>query len=952
MRIVFQILFLTLMTASVEAVVGLSDAPKNSNLTVTEPIVPITVLDQGPIVQEPIDLSRWFIDFEIKPITLDNPFEFECGVLPGFQFGDVVSHLSPVRCFSEDKRSTSMFSKRSTDKDLLTKDLNICNECFKKSDFTQLNQDFEDFRAKNISALKSSENAVVQNIYNTAVGSLLANSFLLVSDTKDQDGNIDVNFVNAYTTLNNESSRSLTDNSVQGVLGKGLNLEVLNNKKVEMAPGQCIPPTIYMTLNQFQDPNYETFFKKVDDDFKEKDWNFDELRKEYDSLALRHQDSERKRFLKGKLLFLKRNPLIRFALEATPDDLKEVKSFNKADILASIRGLKNCDNNDCLKIFKGKMDAFFHKDPKLPDVIKKLALKDMQKEKNRLLNPSKSITQRSIINDITRLQISSNDPKSKYPSPDSCRGDQLYTTSCVKSFVAYCEILDTRKAEIQNLPDKDIYPKDDLDNSFEDLFNPDFATNEEFQDYNKKHCNRINPKTKEVKSFDDFASTYCQQNNKPGCKLETASDYQQIFAQFGLAYPDAKWGEGRQNRQEAIATARESRGLITANAEAFTASNALDFGKIGSTANYDSEKAIRKSNRSRGFVMDDESYSSNPVTSDKILDSTVSGTTAKVTPKDDTQVAAAAIPDYTYQSNSVSSQTPTTAQVTEPKTIEKTTTQERTELLNDLTSDLNEVRARSNAGQKDPEIASREAALQQQIDALKTLLDGQKKLSQQQTKMLNDTLAEKEREAAEEEAQEESRNAIVRQAPVVPQAQSFFQSQQSAQAPVAAVSRSTGGSMGQVSGATLGSNAMKASLSSGNGGGSAGRQVDPNSAKYNLTGSSNTAAGGLTIVSDNSGNGNQTSSSPSIVLNVNENQYRNPEQINLAEIQNNLPKEQLEKLKNNSEIILVLRNGSNPPIEVKLAKKDNKLVKVENVATRSPASERVNTLDSLRSTLK
>jgi len=67
-----------------------------------------------------------------------------------------------------------------------------------------------------------------------------------------------------------------------------------------------------------------------------------------------------------------------------------------------------------------------------------------------------------------------------------------------------------------------------------------------------------------------------------------------------------------------------------------------------------------------------------------------------------------------------------------------------------------------------------------------------------------------------------------------------------------------------------------------------------------------------------------------ITVPVSDEQYRllqsNPGALSLSQIEKSIPKEQLAELEKSGQIILVLQNGENPPFEVKVEKKDNKLV--------------------------
>jgi len=63
----------------------------------------------------------------------------------------------------------------------------------------------------------------------------------------------------------------------------------------------------------------------------------------------------------------------------------------------------------------------------------------------------------------------------------------------------------------------------------------------------------------------------------------------------------------------------------------------------------------------------------------------------------------------------------------------------------------------------------------------------------------------------------------------------------------------------------------------------------------------------------------------------------NPTGLNLFQIEKSIPKEQIAELEKKEYIILLLQNGKNPPLEVKVRKENNRLVQVKNtqIVTRT-----------------
>ena len=80
----------------------------------------------------------------------------------------------------------------------------------------------------------------------------------------------------------------------------------------------------------------------------------------------------------------------------------------------------------------------------------------------------------------------------------------------------------------------------------------------------------------------------------------------------------------------------------------------------------------------------------------------------------------------------------------------------------------------------------------------------------------------------------------------------------------------------------------------------------------------------------------------------------NPTGLSLNQIEKSIPPEQISRLEKSGEITLLLKNGSNPPFEVKVSRVDNKLVyslKDKDGKDQAPV-RRVHTRQALESQLK
>ena len=106
--------------------------------------------------------------------------------------------------------------------------------------------------------------------------------------------------------------------------------------------------------------------------------------------------------------------------------------------------------------------------------------------------------------------------------------------------------------------------------------------------------------------------------------------------------------------------------------------------------------------------------------------------------------------------------------------------------------------------------------------------------------------------------------------------------------------------------------------------------------------------GSITIVSSG-----ENSLPNAISVPVSDSVYRfvksNPVGLNMEQIENNIPKDQIAKLETTGNyFILLLQNGSNPPLEVKVKKETSGLVQVAS----EPVVERQVSLEDLRNTLR
>ena len=98
--------------------------------------------------------------------------------------------------------------------------------------------------------------------------------------------------------------------------------------------------------------------------------------------------------------------------------------------------------------------------------------------------------------------------------------------------------------------------------------------------------------------------------------------------------------------------------------------------------------------------------------------------------------------------------------------------------------------------------------------------------------------------------------------------------------------------------------------------------------------------------------GTSATGANAIAVNITDDFYKqvrvNPVGLNLKQIEASIPKDQIALLEKQGVITLILQNGKNPPVEVKVTKRNGSLVQVENT---SAVVRRVS-LQSLQNTFR
>lgn len=257
-----------------------------------------------------------------------------------------------------------------------------------------------------------------------------------------------------------------------------------------------------------------------------------------------------------------------------------------------------------------------------------------------------------------------------------------------------------------------------------------------------------------------------------------------------------------------------------------------------------------------------------------------------------------------------------------------------------------------------PEDKAREESYKREIESLKQLLDGQKKLTEQQSKLLNDKIKKQttldSTESSDAATPNKSRSASSERelSPFssANSASSVAQTDSPNRTPASFSEAAKVGNASHSSSAARGGSSSTAKSSSLR----SAESLDSLSREQAKLVNLRQYPDGSISVENVAAN----SSANAITLPVTDEQYRillvNPTGLSLNQIEKKIPAEQISKLEKSGEIIILLKNGSNPPFEVKVTKVDNKLVyslKDKNGKDQVPV-KRVYTRQALENQLK
>jgi hypothetical protein len=277
---------------------------------------------------------------------------------------------------------------------------------------------------------------------------------------------------------------------------------------------------------------------------------------------------------------------------------------------------------------------------------------------------------------------------------------------------------------------------------------------------------------------------------------------------------------------------------------------------------------------------------------------------------------------------------PYVAPVGETK-IEDLSYQKKKEMLSEAQEDYNDFKYK-HPGEvnTNPVVAAQDDALKAKISALEQALADQRKLTEDQRDLLDRAIAEN--------SKEEDLPKISKKKNTTPQAVAATQEEIQTQVPVER----------PITAVTPGLSRTIASLKPRN---PKRDSSDVAREEAKLVGLRNGSNGALTL--ENIGKSNLGRAN-AIAINLSDEQYRliqsNPNAVNLSQLEKNIPQDQIDRLEKTGQIILLLQNGSNPPFEVKVERKNKRLVlsRMDKEGKPQEPVRRIHTLSGLGGTIQ
>ncbi len=757
------------------------------------------------------------------------------------------------------------------------------------------------------------------------------------------------------------------------------------------AEGQCVFGREFIAFKQKE--SFEKVSKALSDldlnNFNPEDWDFRKLMAKYNSLmanspSFKEKNKEQIELLKNKMIFLNYNPMVKTFLTIDPisneelnskknvsnqfasrrgvtQDFYELEKLNKKkiELLGTLKSYVGTSKTGCsihgclgnvldekkLKQFNNSLKDFFIR----PDIGRatkwqsnRLA-KDLLFQHRSVSDNDLPLTQQAIVE--AHLQ--------DHPGmhPDDCSSKGADIKSCPEIYGGYCKKIDSIKSKVF-VGVKDSVP-DDLEMILTNSFNTDIKTNPDFHAFNKKICDsKFKIKNKSEITFNEYKASHCKKSTMIECRSEF----------FVKKVKDPLTSDIKNF----ITFQKGAKLSFTKNvAEMLSRSHNSISGDGGGSSlewmNVRNEEGLSEISKDDYFAYDEVSEENFILDgSSPIGPAKEDGTFAdqkNPSKEDPAQAPFTFNPDYSAASSSASS---IDDKKTDKQKIENMTDDKKKNLLSDLENDYEDWRKTKNlsdTNQLSPADSAKDSLYKKEIETLRALLDEQRKLTETQSKLLNDAISRKNADLSPSSDQK----------PIVPRekfsqysntfghnSSASFSNNSNLDGDSSSRNPASFSEAGKLSNLSSGGSAFK---NSSNSGGSSRRTSAENSdslarEQAKLVNVKSFSDGSILVEP------NSTSAPNAITLSVSDEQYKvllvNPTGLSLNQIEKSIPVDQIGKLEKSGEIILLLKNGSNPPFEVKVERKQNKLVyslKDKNGNDQKPV-RRVFTRKALENELK
>lgn len=726
------------------------------------------------------------------------------------------------------------------------------------------------------------------------------------------------------------------------------------------APGQCLSPRDFIAMRQFPRGEDLTFIQAdLNAPFDPNAFNFNKLEEDYQEMmkkpvAERGQPENRLKIkqLKAKLKFLNRNPLIKYlmgseavgvaenssnlvegAMNRVIDGINNISYLSEKSRLFNIMKIlarPDCvRDSECKNEYQTQLKNFFKREEAML-MTKVEAQKDIEKKVKRQIDQTNyfestgarpPVTRRSVLDEFLAQY--------NLPAPSTCdpdiNGDDA--EKCLDIYAGYCRTLDRVAPNPAEASPVDREIADTLEEDLKDDFNPDYATNEAFQEANDRFCNtKRGGAFRRDFSINEYVQNECRkQSNAQHCPPRTERDWSYFRTKYDgtreiddahdrmLAGVDGENGKGGS---ELMGRDDFNAAIVPTNGNPFR-----PFDRYAERERIFESETVSVRNRSN----EEPDYSQ----------ATTSSTSSRSFVREDSQPDNFVNYSTIDSSQTVVSNNSQLNSSTEDQRVQDMDQTRRQEMLEDWEREYGIWKDRYGSD-KSPATAAQDSQYRTEISTLRALLDQQRQISDQQYQLLNDAIAARNRLEQENIAQNEER---IRQRDRSRNSQnsdaSFISGNTDDGLPVrspASVTEQVLSSSGASGGGQ--NTGGSASVGGASGGGRSSASIGPSGSsdsvareEAKLVNLRQSSDGSIIIVP--SGNGSGVSPN-AITVPVSDEQYRilqtNPRGLNLSQIERSIPQDQIARLEQNGEIILLLQNGDNPPFEVKVEKKDNRLV--------------------------